>query len=114
MTRSRVTHLLTVSLGVLFVIAGIVETTRAVVTGDGGIPFWFGSLVGGGAVILLGTLAFPRHPRLYCGLVWLGCVAGTIATLWTLVIPLVALTVIVLAFLRTGEEIDRQALTRGT
>jgi hypothetical protein len=98
---------LTVVLGVLYIVAGIAETTRAIVTGDGGIPFWFGSLVGGGATILLGALVFRHRPWLYVSLITVGCLAGAIATLWTLIIPLIALIVIVLAVLRTGEEIDR-------
>jgi hypothetical protein len=112
MTRRRLADFLTVFLGVLYIVAGIAETTRAVVTGDGGIPFWFGSLVGGGSVILLGTLAFRHRPWLYCSLIWLGCLAGVLATLWTLLIPLIALTVMLLAVLRTREEIDRQQRTR--
>jgi len=105
-TQRRLTDILTVFLGLLYVVAGVAETTRAIVTGDGGIPFWFGSLVGGGAMILLGTLAFRHRPWLYRSLIAIGCLTGAIATLWTLVIPLLALVVIVLAVLRTGEEID--------
>ena len=107
MTRRRLTDVLTLFVGVLYIVAGIAETTRAIVTGDGGIPFWFGSLVGGGALILLGALAFRHRPWLSCSLITVGCIAGILATMWTLVIPLIALTVIVLAVLRTGEEIDR-------
>ena len=107
MTRRRLTDILALLLGVLYVVAGIAETTRAIATGDGGIPFWFGSLVGGGAMILLGTLAFRRRPWLYCSLVTLGCLAGVLATMWTLVIPIIALVVIVLAVLRTGEDVHR-------
>jgi hypothetical protein len=98
---------LTVFLGLLYIAAGIAETTRAIVTGDGGIPFWFGSLVGGGGMILLGTLGFRHRPWLSCSLITIGCLAGAIATLWTLVIPLIALVVIILAVLRAGEETDR-------
>ena len=68
-------------------------------TGDGGIPFWFGSLVGGGAMILLGAGAFRHRPWLSFGLITVGCLAGAVATMWTLVIPLVALAVLVLALL---------------
>ena len=63
MTRRRLTDTLAVSLGGLYVVAGLAETTRAILTGDGGIPFWFGSLVGGGTLILLGTLAFRDRPK---------------------------------------------------
>lgn len=103
MTRRRLTDILAMSLGGLYVVAGIAETIRAVVTGDGGIPFWFGSLVGGGALILLGTLGLRGRPRLARGLVTVGCLAGVLATLWTIVIPLFALTVVVLVQ-RNGED----------
>lgn len=112
MTRQRLTDLLTLFLGVTYIVAGIAETTRAVVTGDGGIAFWFGSLVGGGAMILLGTLAFRNSPRLSCTLVCVGCLAGVIATAWTIVVPLVALVVMVLAVQRAGEEGGRQETGR--
>lgn len=108
MTRRRLTDILTAFLGVLYIVAGIAETTRAIVTGDGGIPFWFGSLVGGGALILLGTLVFRLRPWLSCTFICAGCLAGAAATMWTIVVPLIAVAVMVLALLRTGEEIDRR------
>jgi uncharacterized membrane protein HdeD (DUF308 family) len=106
MTRRRLTGVLTVFLGLLYVVAGIAETTRAVVTGDGGIPFWFGSLVGGGTLVLLGALAFRQRPRLSRRLIVIGALLGVIATMWTLVVPLLALAVVVLTLQRTGGEID--------
>jgi hypothetical protein len=107
MGRRKFTRILAVCLGVLYIVAGIAETTRAVVTGDGGIPFWFGSLVGGGSLILIGTLAFRGHRWLSSALVAIGCMSGAIATMWTLVVPLLALTVLVLVMLQTGEEVDQ-------
>lgn len=103
MASGRLTDILTVFLGVLYIAAGIAETTRAVVSGDGGIPFWFGSLVGGGALILLGHV-LRRHQRPYVVLVTVGCLAGVTATLWTLVVPVLALIVIALVWRRAGEE----------
>ncbi len=95
--------MLTLTLGVLYVVAGIVETTRAIVTGDGGLPFWFGTLVGGGALVLLGRRAYPGRPALAGTLVTVGCLAGVLATLWTLVIPLLALVVVILNLMRVSE-----------
>ena len=102
MASGRLTDVLTVVLGVLYVAAGIAETTRAVVSGDGGVPFWFGSLVGGGALVLLGQV-LRRHPRPYVVLVTVGCLAGVLATMWTLVVPVLAVIVIVLAWRRAGD-----------
>jgi hypothetical protein len=107
MTRRRLTDILAVGLGGLYVVAGLAETTRAIVTGDGGIAFWFGSLVGGGVLILVGTLALRHRPRLCALLVTTGCLAGVLATMWTLVVPLIALAVVVLVVLRTNEDVDR-------
>ena len=103
MARGRLTDILTVALGVLYIVAGIAETTRAIVSGDGGIPFWFGSLVGGGALILLGH-RLRRRQKPYVVLVTVGCLAGLLATMWTLVVPVIALIVIVLVWRRAGEE----------
>lgn len=47
-----------IALGVAYVLLGVMETIRLVVTGDGGF-FWFGTLVGGGTLLLLGAL--PRQ-----------------------------------------------------
>ena len=101
MARGRFTDILTIFLGVLYIVAGIAETTRAVVTGDGGVPFWFGSLVGGGALILLGHVLRRRV------LVTVGCLAGVIATAWTIVVPVIAVIVVLLAWRRTGEDTGR-------
>ena len=47
------------ALGLMYVLLGVAETIRLVVTGDGGFFFWFGTLVGGGTLLLLGAL--PRQ-----------------------------------------------------
>lgn len=107
MTRRKLTDILAVGLGVLYIAAGIAETTRAIVSGDGGIAFWFGSLVGGGVLILVGTLALRHRPRLRAVLVTAGCLAGVLATMWTLVVPLIALAVVILVVLTTSEDLDR-------
>lgn len=93
-----VSESLAVGLGVAYVLLGIAETTRAVVTGDGGVPFWFGSLVGGGALILIGTLRYRGRTGLRRALVTVGCLAGILATIWTIVLPLIAIVVVVMVF----------------
>jgi hypothetical protein len=107
MARRRLTDILALCLAVLYVAAGVAETVRAVVTGDGGVPFWFGTLVGGGTLILVGTLGLHHRPRLRGWLVALGSLAGVLATMWTLVVPVIALTVVVLVALRTSEDLDQ-------
>ena len=91
---SRVTNALALSLAVLFILAGAAETVRAIRSGDGGLWFWFGFLVGGGAAILVGRRSIERRPRLSLALVVLGSLAGALATAWTLLVPVAAVVLI--------------------
>lgn len=43
----RWTRWAAIGLGVLLVAAGVAETVRLTRSGDGGLVFWFGTLVGG-------------------------------------------------------------------
>lgn len=83
-------------LGCLLVAAGVAETVRVVRSGDGGLAFWFGTLVGGGALVLAGTLLLPRRPRHAFVLTTIGCVLALLPTAWTVIVPvmLVALVVV--------------------
>jgi hypothetical protein len=94
-------------LGVTYVLLGIAETIRLFVTGDGGFFFWFGTLVGGGTLVLLGAL--PRQVvrgdrRLIA--VLLGAALGIPATAWTLLVPALAITVIVLTLTSMTNPAD--------
>ena len=83
-------------MGALLVAFGVAETVRVLTSGDGGLAFWFGSLVGGGACVLAGTLLAQRHRRPSLWLTVVGCVAGALATAWTLVVPFLLLTLVAL------------------
>lgn len=96
MRVGRRTWWLGIVLGCLLVGLGVAETVRAVTSGDGGIVFWFGTLVGGGTCVLAGTLLAERMPGPALGLTILGCVAGTLPTMWTLVVPLLLITLMLL------------------
>lgn len=87
------------SLGVVYVLLGGGETVRLVLTGDGGFLFWFGTLVGGGTLLLVG--AWPRRvpDGRHLAAVLVGAVLGMPATAWTLVVPLLALTVVISSML---------------
>ena len=95
--------MLVVFLGLLYVVAGIAETVRLVLTGDGGFAFWFGTLVGGGMLILVGEALHPRYAGLAAWLIGGGCMAGVIGTWWTLVVPVLAVAVLVLALARLDD-----------
>jgi hypothetical protein len=101
--REVVARRLGVGLGVVFVGFGVLETVRLLVTGDGGFVFWFGTLCGGGALILLGTLGLKSRPGLSLAAVIVGVLAASIATVWTVVLPLLALLLVVLRVLGPRE-----------
>ena len=103
MARPRLSQALTIALGVLYVGLGAAETVRVVSSGDGGLWFWFGTLVGGGSAILVGVAVRGRHPHLSTVLVCLGALAGVIATAWTLVVPILAVAVVFLALRGEAE-----------
>jgi hypothetical protein len=96
MRRQRVTRWLGIGLGSVFVLLGIAETIRLFVTGAGGFFFWFGTLVGGGVLILLSTLRWQSRPALSLTALILGALAASLATAWTLLLPLLALLLIIL------------------
>lgn len=102
MDRPRLAFWLTLGLALLYLAAGIAESVRAVTTGDGGLWFWFGTLVGGGVLMLAG-LAVParRHPNVGRTLICVGSMMGVLATAWTVVVPLLAVTVVVLTVHRS-------------
>jgi hypothetical protein len=95
-------------LGAVFILAGIAETVRAIRSGDGGIPFWFGSLCGGGTLILVGTFALSQRVWLSFVLTTVGCLAAAIATMWTIILPLLAVLLLVLA-LRWAIQVSEPA-----
>ena len=88
--------MLGLGLGSLLVLLGAAETIRLVSTGDGGFAFWFLTLVGGGTLIIVGTLRADRHPEVSLAMTVVGCVAGCVPTMWTLVVPLALLLLAVL------------------
>ena len=102
MTRPRLTRALTIGLAVLYVVAGVAgvaglaETVRAVSLDDRRPWFWFATLVGGGVLVLVGAAITQRHPNVGRGLVCVGSLLGIPATVRTIVVPLLAVTVVLL------------------
>jgi hypothetical protein len=97
-------------LGCLLVALGVAETIRLTRSGDGGLLFWFPTLVGGGALILAGTLLLPKRPTLGAVLTVAGCIAGMLPTMWTLIVPVLLIVLAVTSVSRqrrpTGEQVS--------
>jgi hypothetical protein len=85
------------ALGGLLVTAGVAETVRAVSTGDGGLWFWFPTLVGGGTLVVTGTLLLPRSPTVGSLLTMTGALVGILPTMWTLVVPVLLVVLIIVS-----------------
>ena len=96
-------------LGGLLVAAGVAETTRLLRSGDGGFTFWFGTLVGGGAMILVGTVLLPRKPVVGGVLTVIGCLAGLLPTMWTIVVPILLLALAIAAAQRATAEAQHES-----
>lgn len=95
-TRSAVVRRLGAGLGLVFIALGLAETVRLLSTGDGGLVFWFGTLCGGGTMMLVANLRLRTRPRLALVLTIVGAAAGSVATAWTLILPVLAMAVIAL------------------
>lgn len=98
----RRTWWLGIAVGALLLAMGVAETVRLVTGDGGGLAFWFGTLVGGGALVIAGTLLAERMPAPALGLTILGCAVGILPTLWTIVVPLLLITLVVLRVRRFG------------
>mgnify|MGYP006337290563 CR=1 FL=1 len=93
-------------LGSLLVAAGIAETVRLVRSGDGGLVFWFGTLVGGGILVLAGTLVLPRRPIPGFVLTTIGCLAGVLPTIWTLIVPVMLVVLVIASAKQAAASMD--------
>ena len=104
--QSRLDRRLSVALGVLLLAFGVIEvfTHR-----DDSVPallFWGLSLLGGGTLVLTGVFAWRRPAAVAPTLVVVGSMGGILATAWTLVVPILALSVIVLTIRDVSRALD--------
>jgi hypothetical protein len=93
-------------LGVVFILAGSAETGFAVRSGDGGVPFWFGSLLRRRRADTGWHVSLSRRRWLAFSLTAGGCLAAANATMWTIILPLLAALLLTLALLRAIHEIQ--------
>ena len=84
-------------LGLAYVALGITETIDHI--GDYTIFFWFPILCGGGVLVLVGVFKVVSPAWASIGLVTVGALAGAMAASWTVVAPILSITLIVLIVL---------------
>ncbi len=89
-------------LGGTYLLLGVVEVVAHRDGTERELLFWGGSLIGGGALVLVGAALLDRQRALGLALLTIGVVLGLNATLWTVVIPLLAIWTLVRAY----REID--------
>ena len=99
MASARLTRGLTLGLAGLYLAAGIAEAVGVLRSGDDDLWFSWGTLVGGGVLLLAGLALTGRQPRIGRALVCVGSLLGVLATSWTswtIVLPPLAIVVVVL------------------
>lgn len=103
--QSRWGRRLSVVLGALFLAFGTAEVIAHRNDTAAALVFWGGALLGGGAMVLVGVRTWPRSAGGGLALVVLGTVAGLVATAWTVLLPVLGVTVIVLGLRDlTGQD----------
>ena len=89
---------LTVILAAIYAVLGSLEVILRIGDADpdyGAMAFLGGTLLGGAAIIFVGLFA-PLPERAQVPVIMVGLVAGLIATVWTLVVPILAIAIVVL------------------
>ena len=108
MPSRRFVNRLAAFVGGLFIVLGIIEVAVRVLSDEpldwDAVAFWFLALCGGGALILAGRFA-ARSGWASKGLVAVGCLLGSIATAWTLLLPILAIVLLALTMLETPDEV---------
>lgn len=84
--------------GTLLLLVGVAEVWTHRDASAGALAFWSGTLLGGGALVLAGRRLLTRRPGTGLAAISLGTCAGMLATAWTILMPLLGLTVLALAF----------------
>ena len=66
--------------------------------------FWLPALWGGGALVLVGVFRATAPPWLSVVLVIVGAFLGLVASAWTVLMPVLALTLVVLTIVRASRQ----------
>jgi hypothetical protein len=91
------------TVGVLFLGLGVAELVTHL-DEPLSLFFWLPTLWGGGALILIGVLRATARGWLSDVLVIVGAFLGLLATAWTIVMPVLILTLVVLTIVHTRRQ----------
>lgn len=101
MTRENVRTGLGWFVGIAYILFGAIEVIVRVASDDplevGVMTFFVVTLCGAGALVLIGSFVVPRPSWRSFAFVAVGCVFGTLLTIWTLLLPILAVTLVVLS-----------------
>jgi hypothetical protein len=85
-------------LGAVYLVFGVIEVYTHRSDTVGALAYWGISLLGGGALVVAGSLLRVTNRTQGLALLTVGVLIATSATLWTLLIPVVALVTVVAAY----------------
>jgi hypothetical protein len=85
-------------LGLGYIALGIGESIDHI--GELSLVFWFSILCGGGVLVLIGVFKIVNPAWASIGLAAVGALAGGLAAAWTVLAPILSITLIVLTVLR--------------
>jgi hypothetical protein len=92
-------------LGVGYIAAGVVGAVADATGGDrSDLAFWLVFLVGGGALVLIGSFLFGPRPMPSVVLTSVGALAGALALFWSVIVPVLALALVVLSVVRARRS----------
>lgn len=90
------------TLGTLYLALGVAELLTHL-DEPMSLFFWIPALFGGGVFVLVGVFRITRPRWLSIALVGVGLFAATLATAWTIIIPLAALALAALVVIRPAQ-----------
>ena len=108
----RWTRRLGAALGIIYVALGVAESITHL-DEPGSLVFWAPALLGGGTLVLLGVFIVREPGWLSTSLVGVGLLGATVATAWTIILPLAAIGLFVMVALRSTRglgELRQQLL----
>ena len=100
---SRATRALGITVGVLFLGLGVAELVTHL-DEPLSLFFWLPALWGGGALVLVGVFRATVRPWLSDLLVIIGAFLGLLATAWTILMPVLILTLVVLTIVHARRQ----------